>query len=324
MELLFNSEDGSVSEKPEPFASLLRRVSLAVQKERGEMKATLPAAVVGAAQQMPLQPAIIGADNSTFQFLMNPLDQNLPMFAPSQQNYPLQQSQQAGMSMVNPMEPIADANSVSAANFAGLVSFHLEYSVTVADYYADTLAGSSRSRMASMITLNSAIMIDIISISGTSRRRNLLHSHRINKIQARRNILTFSGSSWVSRRHTKAPNRRHYIRTAGPAIRFHFVHAKNYATYTSRKAVKHYIRLTLTVSIRPLQRASHAYIARLPFVCSLQSLHAVQDSQAFQTPPSISDRVARKSLCLSHLVIQVPICGCNHHLDHTSQLVLLD
>lgn len=104
---MFNGTGDDSQDKPETFASILRRVSVAVQKEY-EQK-TLQRQPVAGMQNMQTYPAIVGADQASFHFLLDPFNTNAPLYAPNEGNH------------LNTIAPTDDSNSVMAANFAGLV-----------------------------------------------------------------------------------------------------------------------------------------------------------------------------------------------------------
>jgi hypothetical protein len=109
---LFNSTGDENNDKPETFASILRRVSVAVQKEH-EQKAVEQQTKLGL-QHMQMQPAIVGADQASFHYLLDPFNTSASLHAPTQMTF-------AG-NQLSSTAPTDDTNSAIAANFAGLVS----------------------------------------------------------------------------------------------------------------------------------------------------------------------------------------------------------
>lgn len=63
---------------------------------------------------MQMQPAIVGADSASFHFLLDPFNNNAPLYAPSQTGY--------NGNLLSQGAPTDETNSAIAANFAGLVS----------------------------------------------------------------------------------------------------------------------------------------------------------------------------------------------------------
>lgn len=110
--VLFNGTETGTNDKPETFASILHRVSVAVQKEH-EQKASEHQSKLGL-QHMQMQPAIVGADQASFHYLLDPFNANTSLHAPSQVSY--------GTNQLSNTAPTDDTNSAIAANFAGLVS----------------------------------------------------------------------------------------------------------------------------------------------------------------------------------------------------------
>ncbi|KAK9894355.1 hypothetical protein P389DRAFT_197652 [Cystobasidium minutum MCA 4210] len=107
---LFNNTDEVANSKPETFASILRRVSLAVQKEHEQKMSQQPSQL--GSNNMQMQPAIVGADSASFHFLLDPFNTNAPLYAPTQASY--------NGNQLNTGMPTDDTNSAIAANFAGL------------------------------------------------------------------------------------------------------------------------------------------------------------------------------------------------------------
>lgn len=87
-------------------------MSVAVQKEHEEKQ--LQQQTKFGIEAMQMQPAIVGADQASFHYLLDPFSTSASLHAPTQMPYANDQPHNTA--------PTDDTNSAIAANFAGLVS----------------------------------------------------------------------------------------------------------------------------------------------------------------------------------------------------------